>query len=905
MADKEPLSSIQDALKKFNDTRKAQYSKYFSGEAETSKKTIEVRKGMIKSIEKLQDDYWKDMRKHLEEKLKEEKKLHDKHLDDIVKKDKERYAKMDANFDKFKGGVNKVTSAIDGFLGIDFTAYIGKVVNLFAGGIKNLAKITSGTINFMTGLFTGGLKDALKTTKMGSWLMAPVGGKKDEPKEKGKGTLETEYLKENVDYSKKTYFIVREIAKRMKIDTDALKDELGGVKSEVAGGNKASEKRSRLSLIMSILKWGLIIAAVASVGILLGNLFKKWFGIAGKHHDEQMALMMKQADRLKAINDNTKKAEKVSGLSKDQRGETGKNIVAAKKADTEFMADKEEYDKLVGKQHKLQSKAKGFLGGVGLISSDLSAKDRQRLEELEMKMKKKNNRIREQEIEQAQEKYKVDAEHIRLTKEANKQTRKAEVKSQGEMNVQHRQELLEGLKKGFQMSGGHSLAGDVKKYDLTKEEQKYIQEQGQKTSKDEPILKRGDGSPKGKPERLKKSTTILAAEKGPETALFLPDNKLKDFPFMKSALDGLMGLMGEGGLSKLMSGNLEGLIGKLQGGGKANLSPGKDVFAKDLNTTQIDAIKAIDKAAQKTGEKASDLKKIAYHESKLKSNATNPTSSAKGLFQFINDTWNSMIGKHGGKYKDEVQQWNAFDPYHNALMGAEFLKDNKMAIGNTGRLTDAYLAHFLGAGGAKKFLSGFSKAPQDPAADYVGASQAMSNYNIFYGKGKKRSLLDVYSYFQKDLDSYKANKGISVEENKKDFIVKGEAGEGAIVDKSSTIKNIKNSLSFTKEIMDIMKGQVAPNFQMNQLGRKLGNINTPTDESKTKLNNVLDKISNSLDTQLTKSSKATSETTKGATPTMPSIASGKTEYKEPNQIFPTTAMLFMYQNFLESYAGAY
>ena len=120
------------------------------------------------------------------------------------------------------------------------------------------------------------------------------------------------------------------------------------------------------------------------------------------------------------------------------------------------------------------------------------------------------------------------------------------------------------------------------------------------------------------------------------------------------------------------------------------------------------------------------------------------SSSATGLGQFIKDTWSTMLGKYGAKY-GIAPDTPPTDARANALMTAEFLKENANAIkGSVNRKltdTDLYLAHFLGAGGAKTFLSA------DPATDAVQLmpKAAKANPSIFYDKnGKPRTVGEVY-----------------------------------------------------------------------------------------------------------------------------------------------------------------
>lgn len=88
---------------------------------------------------------------------------------------------------------------------------------------------------------------------------------------------------------------------------------------------------------------------------------------------------------------------------------------------------------------------------------------------------------------------------------------------------------------------------------------------------------------------------------------------------------------------------------------------------------------------------------IAKLESKLNPAAQNPKSSAAGVFQFTDDTWNGMGG--GDK----------LDPALNVQRGVELLRQNGAKLSDTlGRQPEAwelYLAHQQGATGASALLS--------------------------------------------------------------------------------------------------------------------------------------------------------------------------------------------------------
>lgn len=128
------------------------------------------------------------------------------------------------------------------------------------------------------------------------------------------------------------------------------------------------------------------------------------------------------------------------------------------------------------------------------------------------------------------------------------------------------------------------------------------------------------------------------------------------------------------------------------------------------------------------------------------------TSSATGLYQFVQSTWNTMLKKYGSKYGIPPGT-PPTDARANALMGAEFLRENAEALKSVGRPltdTDLYLAHFLGAGGAKKLLT----ADPNAIAANVLPSAARSNAPIFYDESMKpRTVAEVYQEINRRVQS--------------------------------------------------------------------------------------------------------------------------------------------------------
>ncbi len=200
---------------------------------------------------------------------------------------------------------------------------------------------------------------------------------------------------------------------------------------------------------------------------------------------------------------------------------------------------------------------------------------------------------------------------------------------------------------------------------------------------------------------------------------------------------------------------------------------------KALQSFQVpkDVYTAIQKAAKATGVNFTYLMEKAAVESSFDTNAKARTSSATGLFQFIESTWLKMVKEHGSKYglekyADKISDDGRVsdgktrkailnlrkDPEISAYMAAEFATDNyntlKDRVGGHVGSTELYMAHFLGANGASGFLNAMKKSPNMTAADLFPEA-ARSNRNVFYDSktGAPRTMKQVYAFFDRKFDA--------------------------------------------------------------------------------------------------------------------------------------------------------
>lgn len=188
-----------------------------------------------------------------------------------------------------------------------------------------------------------------------------------------------------------------------------------------------------------------------------------------------------------------------------------------------------------------------------------------------------------------------------------------------------------------------------------------------------------------------------------------------------------------------------------------------DINNKPQPQDKKEVVGVIKEAANKVGVNPDIMTSMAAVESGLNPQAKAPTSSAKGLFQFINTTWQQQVRTDGRKYGID-QQTSPYNATANSLMGAEFLKDNLSAISSVKpnpNLTDVYMAHFLGPGGARKFLSALRTNPNDIAAKLF-PDAARANRGIFLSGNRPATVQQVYNMLGERLASKARQFGINV-----------------------------------------------------------------------------------------------------------------------------------------------
>lgn len=125
-----------------------------------------------------------------------------------------------------------------------------------------------------------------------------------------------------------------------------------------------------------------------------------------------------------------------------------------------------------------------------------------------------------------------------------------------------------------------------------------------------------------------------------------------------------------------------------------------------------------------------------------------PDSTATGVFQFLEGTWNDLVNKYGESHG--LTREGRRDVEQQLIAGKLFTRDNARQLTNRGiDTTDAnmYLAHFLGSNGAANFIDGLTENPEQNATNLVSRNVAESNRNVFFHDGdltRPRTAQEVY-----------------------------------------------------------------------------------------------------------------------------------------------------------------
>jgi len=176
-------------------------------------------------------------------------------------------------------------------------------------------------------------------------------------------------------------------------------------------------------------------------------------------------------------------------------------------------------------------------------------------------------------------------------------------------------------------------------------------------------------------------------------------------------------------------------------------------------------------ASQATGISFDYLAKTAERESGFNPAARAPTSTATGMFQFLEQTWLGMVKQEGPKVglaneaaaiSAEGGRFNVGDgsmrqkilalredPGVSAMMAGAFAAKNgrqlEETIGRKPTEGELYIAHFLGASGARDLIS-LARTNPEARASSSFPDAANANRSVFFDKsGRARSAGEVYA----------------------------------------------------------------------------------------------------------------------------------------------------------------
>lgn len=168
------------------------------------------------------------------------------------------------------------------------------------------------------------------------------------------------------------------------------------------------------------------------------------------------------------------------------------------------------------------------------------------------------------------------------------------------------------------------------------------------------------------------------------------------------------------------------------------------------------------RAAQVTNVDPAYMMALADKESSLLPDNKARTSSAEGLFQFIESTWLEVLRRYGPKHGyaaeaeaiqivkgkpvvADAKQREAIlalrrDPYLSGLMAGEMINTHRETLaGKVARdpsFAELYMAHFLGVQGASRFVALLGEQP-DQSAPAAFPSAAKANRTLFFAKADK------------------------------------------------------------------------------------------------------------------------------------------------------------------------
>lgn len=207
-----------------------------------------------------------------------------------------------------------------------------------------------------------------------------------------------------------------------------------------------------------------------------------------------------------------------------------------------------------------------------------------------------------------------------------------------------------------------------------------------------------------------------------------------------------------------------------------------------------DTVWAIQLASHRTKISTDYLITTAYMEAHFDANARSATSSAAGMYQFIDSTWLQLMAEHGHdygwagfaqeiactpsgrcKYKGRDGLTKVMDLRYDGMtatfLSAELARSNKadMERALARKVTDSelYLAHVLGSAGAITLIKAKEAGSSDTAASLFPAA-ADANRSLFY-RSRRHALTcgEFYGAMQDRWDQARRGVAALIEQERK------------------------------------------------------------------------------------------------------------------------------------------